>query len=153
MLQDMKRTFRSTAITFFFVLFAGLLLTQQAVTLAQLSKTVSSIGFVKTVGIEMYSDVGLKNSVSSIDWGSIAPGSTKNVIVYIRNEGDSAVNLIMNSSNWTPSNASTYMTLTWNYLGQSINAGTTIQVTFSLSVMADIQGITNFSFDIIIECK
>jgi len=56
----------------------------------------------------------------------------------------------MYTSNWNPSNASDYMTLSWDYGGQSINPDEVVQVTFTLSVDASIDGITGFSFDITI---
>jgi hypothetical protein len=42
------------------------------------------------------------------------------------------------------------MTLNWDYGGQSIDVDEVVQVTFTLSVDASIEGITNFSFDITI---
>jgi hypothetical protein len=54
----------------------------------------------------------------------------------------------MNTTNWNPSTASNYMTLTWNYSGQSINTGAAVQVKLTLSLSANVTGITNFSFDI-----
>jgi len=56
----------------------------------------------------------------------------------------------MYASNWSPSNASDYLTLSWDYGGQSINPDDVAQVTFTLSVDASIEGITSFSFDITI---
>jgi len=56
----------------------------------------------------------------------------------------------MYTSNWSPSNASDYMSLSWDYGGQSIDVDEVVQVTFTLSVDASIEGITNFSFDITI---
>jgi len=112
------------------------------------SKTIPNVGSVKAVGVGVYWDAALTNKVSSIDWGVLDPGSNKNVTVYIRNEGNSAVSLTMNIANWNPSTASNYMTLTWNYGGQSINAGAVIQVKLTLLVSASVAGITNFGFDI-----
>ena len=46
--------------------------------------------------------------------------------------------------------AEQYLTFYWNYSGQGINAGGVIQVTFTLAVSENIDGVTNFSFDITI---
>ena len=113
-------------------------------------KTVSNVGSVKAIGVGVYSDENCTSEVSFIDWGMLEPGSSENVTVYIRNEGNSVASLSMDTSNWIPSNASDYITLSWDYGGVSITPGEVVQVTFSLSVSASIEGITSFSFDIVV---
>jgi len=56
----------------------------------------------------------------------------------------------MATSNWSPSNASSFMALSWDYGGQTLNVDEVIQVKLTLSVSASIEGITDFSFDIVI---
>jgi hypothetical protein len=131
-------------VTFVLILFMA----TQVTSLIIASKTIPNVGSLKTVGVGVYFDTALTNKVSSIDWGALDLGSNKNVTVYIRNEGNLAVSLTMNTANWTPSTTSNYMTLTWNYGGQSVNVGAVIQVKLTLSVSASATGITNFSFDI-----
>lgn len=131
-------------VTFVLILFMA----TQVTSLIIASKTIPNVGSLKTVGVGVYFDTALTNKVSSIDWGVLDLGSNKNGTVYIRNEGNSAVSLTMNTANWNPSTTSNYMTLTWNYGGQSVNVGAVIQVKLTLSVSASAAGITNFSFDI-----
>ncbi len=114
----------------------------------QTNQTISNVGSVKAVGLGIYWDEAHTNAVSSINWGLLEPGSSENVAVYMRNEGNTTATLSMATSSWNPSDASDYMTLTWNYDEQPIAAGDTIQVTFILSVSSSIEGITSFSFDI-----
>lgn len=114
------------------------------------NKTIPNTGSVNAVGVGVYWDQASTNPVSSISWGTMDPGSNKNVTVYIKNEGNTAATLAMTTSNWNPSSASTYITLSWNYGGQTLNAGDVIQVRLTLSVSPNISGITNFSFDITI---
>ena len=122
----------------------------QVLSSLQTSRTISNSGAVKAIGVGVYWDDECTSPVSSIDWGIIEPGSSKDVACYIRNEGNSASTLSMNTSNWNPSSAKTYITLSWNYGGQSINPNEVVEVTFTLSISASIQGITSFSFDITI---
>jgi len=138
---------------------ATLLLIGCALSLSMLTQVMSSMqtntkisnqGALKTVGVGVYWDSGLTNKVSSIDWGILEPGSNVNKTVYIRNEGNAAATLSMTTSNWNPSNASNYLTLTWNYGGQTLNVNEAIQVKFTLSASSSVTGITNFSFDITI---
>jgi hypothetical protein len=114
------------------------------------SKTVSNAGSVKGVGVGIYSDQACTSAISSINWGMIDPGSNVNKTVYIRNEGTTTATLSMTTSNWNPANASSYMTLSWNYGGQSLNVNQVIQIKLTLSVSVSVKGITSFSFDITI---
>jgi hypothetical protein len=114
------------------------------------TKTVPNVGTIKTIGVGIYSDQACVNSISSIDWGIVSPGSNVNKTVYIRNEGNAAATLTMTASNWTPSNSPNYMTLRWDYAGQSLSKGQVIQVKFTLGVSSSIAGIASFGFDLTI---
>ncbi len=120
--------------------------------LAQLTirTSIGSTGTIKTMGLGVYWDGNCSTTVSSIAWGMIEPGSAKNVAVYLKNEGNIVVALSLDATNWSPENAKDYLTLSWNHGGQSISPDEVIQVTFTLTVSSDAQGITGFSFDIII---
>jgi hypothetical protein len=128
----------------------GLSLVSQASPATQTSKTLSSTGNIQTIGVGVYSDYQCNTFLSSIPWGTLEPGESQSVICYIRNEGNSPSTLSMYTSNWNPSTAEDYLTLSWNYNGQSINVDASVQVTFTLSVDESIEGVTNFSFDITI---
>lgn len=112
--------------------------------------TLPNVGTIKGIGVGVYWDSGCSNQVTSVDWGTVEPGSTKNVTVFIRNEGNVPETLSLETENWNPQNASSYMSLTWDYGGQAINVDEVVQVTLSLSISDTIEGITNFSFDIVI---
>ena len=105
---------------------------------------------VEGFGAEIYWDQGCTNRTRSIDWGPIEPDSNSTVIIYVRNEGDSAVSLWMATSHWTPSVASGYITLTWTYSGRTLSADEVIPIELNLNVSPTISGITDFSFDIAI---
>jgi len=108
------------------------------------------VATVETVGAGVYWDSGCSNRVSLIEWGTIEAGSVKMVTVYVRNEGDVAVSLSLGTKNWSPSTASNYMSLDWNYAGETINPNQVIKTTLELSISPNIKGITTFSFDIVI---
>jgi hypothetical protein len=114
------------------------------------TETISSVGSLKTIDIEAYWDENLTNRVTGINWGLLEPGDQKSFSIYLHNEGNSALTLSMSTSNWNPSAAATYLTLSWDYNGQTIEADKNLQVTLTLNVNASITGITNFSFDIIV---
>ena len=122
----------------------------QAMSAVQTSRTVSNAGEVTTVGVGIYWDSSCNNALSSIDWGTLDPGSNKNIICYIQNDGNSPSTLSLQTSNWNPSEAETYLTLTWDYDGHSLSVDEVVQVTLTLTISETTEGITNFSFDITI---
>jgi hypothetical protein len=107
-------------------------------------------GSIKGINIGLYSDQACTTQVESIQWGLIEPGATANQTVYIRNEGDSKTVLTMTLSNWNPTTSSDHINVTWNYAGQTLNINQVIPVAFTLHISENIQGVTNFSFDITI---
>lgn len=107
-------------------------------------------GNVKAIDVEIYWDSDYTNEVSIIDWGIIEPGTTENMAFYILNTGNSNVMLSMNITNWSPSSAANYITLSWDYEGQSIGPNRVLLTTLTLSMSPNIQGITSFSFDIVV---
>ena len=128
----------------------SLCLIGQVLSAVQTNRTVSNVGAVKAIGVGVYWDQACANTVTSIDWGIIEPGSSVNKTCYIRNEGNSVSTLALQTSNWNPSNATGYMSLTWDYGGQPLGLGGFLEVTFTLAVDPAISGIETFSFDITI---
>lgn len=112
------------------------------------SRIISNVGSVKGIGVGIYWDSACTNRTSSINWGSLDPGSNKTVTVYVRNEGNAVATLSKAEQNWNPSAASNYMTLSWNYLGQTLSVNQVFQVKLTLIVSSTVSGITNFSFDL-----
>jgi hypothetical protein len=131
-----------------YVLFLSLL--GPAMSSAQMSKTIGNAGSVTAVGVGVYWNSDGTNPVSSFSWGMIDPGTNESITCYIKNEGNSAVTLSMSTSSWNPSNATQYMTLSWNLGGATLTPGQIKAATFTLAVSASVHGITSFSFNIII---
>ena len=118
--------------------------------LVQTSRTISNVGLMKGIGVGIYWNSACTNRTSSIDWGLLDPGSDKIVTVYVRNEGNAVVTLSKATQNWNPSTASSYITLNWNYAGQTLSVNQVLQIKLTLVVSSSISGITSFSFDITI---
>jgi len=102
------------------------------------------------VTLEIFYDSECTNPVSSIDWGQVEPGDTSNATVYVKNLGDTGVNLYLNTQNWDPSEASQYISLDWNYTGVVLEPGERIPVQLTLTVSESATGITDFSFEIVV---
>jgi len=106
-------------------------------------------GGTNTVEISIYSDNQCSNPLSSIEWGTLELGSSKNTICFIKNEGNTVLFLSLKTSNWNPKTAFKDITVTWDYDGRSLNPSEVIQVSLTLSV-ADKTDLTNLSVDITI---
>ena len=127
----------------------GLSLVSQAFPATQTSKKLSSTGSIQTSAeIGVYSNFQCTTPLTSLSWGTLEPGESQAIVCYIKNEGDTALTLLMYPSGWNPTEATDYLTLSWNYDGNPISPHTSVQVTFTLSVDESIEGITTFSFDV-----
>jgi hypothetical protein len=133
------------------VVFGALLIGvfETTLSLVQNSNTVSSVGTIKGVGVGIYSEYACTNKVTSINWGVLDPGSNKTTIVYVRNEGNTAATLSQTTQNWNPTAASSYLTMRWDYAGQTLSVNQILQVKLTLTISSTVTGITNFSFDIL----
>jgi len=100
--------------------------------------------------IGVYSDGDCSSNASSVDWGDIEPGSVQNVSLFVRNEGTVAADLFLTTGDWSPSNASEFLTLTWDYSGRTLDLFEIVPITLTLQVSPSVSGIKSFSFDIII---
>jgi hypothetical protein len=111
---------------------------------------IQSSGAVKAIGVSVYWDAACTDEVTAIGWSTLEAGSSENKAVYIKNTGNAAATLFLDTDNWNPSAASQYITLDWDYAGQSVDSDVVVEVVLTLTVSQDISGITDFSFDIII---
>ena len=120
-------------------------LTLAAVTVNQ---TLTSSGTITTgPNIGVFSDSACTNAVTSISWGSVEAGGSVSQTVYIENTGGTVVAPSISVSNWSPSNANTYISLAWSALPSSISPGVSsaVAVTLTLTVSSSITDITSFS--------
>jgi hypothetical protein len=114
------------------------------------NKTVQSYGTIKAVNVGVYWNSACTNVTSSINWGMLSPGGSKNFTLYVKNEGNVAVKLSLVTQNWNPTSAPTYVGLSWNREAQTVTSGSVVAAILTLSVSSSISGITNFSMDIVI---
>ena len=128
----------------------GLFLTLLTTGLLMSSQTLQSSGTVTAVNVGVYSDSGCTQNCTSIDWGTIAPGNTTTRTVYVKNIGTLPITLSMTTGSWVPSNANTYISLSWNRGGTVLSVGQSTTATLTLSASSSAGNITSFSFNIVI---
>jgi hypothetical protein len=120
-----------------------------ASTLLMAYQTIPNTGNVKAAGVYVYWDSECTNNVTTIDWGFLPPGAATNLPVYVKNGGTVPVILSMTTENWDPSQAAGNVTLSWNRENHVLSSGAVVQAVLTLSISADIDGVSSFSFDII----
>lgn len=114
------------------------------------SKSVVHASSIKGIGTGIYWDQNCTNSTLSLDWGLITSGSNNTLTVYVRNEGNSEITLLLRTSNWNPSISSDYISLNWNYSGQVLSTSQMIPLKLTLTVNSNTSEITGFEFDTIL---
>lgn len=122
-----------------------------AINMLQLSRfRISNVVAIKTVGVSVWHDVNLTIQVSFIDWGVIGPSENRTVVCYVKNEANVLSTLSLTTESWQPTNATTWISLSWNLEGATIQVGEALQADLTLTVSQNIENITTFSFDIVI---
>lgn len=101
-------------------------------------------------GFGVYSDQGCNSRISRCDWGTLTPGMSKNMVVYVRNEGQIPIILQKQMLNVNPTNLESYLSTEWDYNGQMLNAGQVLRVLLVLRVTSQVLTINNFSYDFVI---
>jgi hypothetical protein len=101
---------------------------------------IPSVGIVKTVGVEAFWDINCTSMVTEINWGLVEPGYHVNATIYLRNEGNTPITLSLNTENWNPSNASNYIALNWDYVGQTVDPGVVMRTDLTLAVSPNTTG-------------
>lgn len=124
----------------------ALALTVTTYSITDVNKNVSSYGTITTTpNLGVFSDSGCTISMSTINWGSVQAGTSVNQTVYVENTGTGTMTLGLIASNWSPSTAATYLTVTWNQQGTQLTAGQSTEATITLTVASTVTGFTSFS--------
>jgi hypothetical protein len=100
--------------------------------------------------INLYCDVECNQPLTQVDWGDIEAGSVSQATVYVKNDGQTSSTLTLSSNNWNPSALQNYLTLGWDYSGQTIDSGQVLEITLSLMVDSDCPPTPSFDLQIVI---
>ena len=115
------------------------------------NQNISSSGTITaSPNVSVYSDSACTNAISTINWGSIEAGGSASQTIYVKNTGGALMTLSLAVSGWSPTSASSYVTVTWTEQGVQIAAGQSVAVTLTLTVSSSETGITTFSNTIVI---
>jgi archaellum component FlaG (FlaF/FlaG flagellin family) len=128
----------------------GLILTVTTTGLLSVSQSVSSSGTVTAVNVGVYSNSICTTPLTSINWGTLAPGDSTTYTFYVKNTGNSQITLSMTKTGWNPSGADGPITITWNRESTTLAPGASTSAALTLSVSSGISGISEFNVNIVI---
>lgn len=86
-------------------------------------------------------------ALSSFNWGTLSPGASSTLVLYVQNQGNTAVTLSKGMTNINPSNLSTYLTLNWDYSNQALNPGAILKIALNLTLSPNTPATANFGFN------
>lgn len=113
-------------------------------------QVIPSTGSIVAINIGVYQDSNCSQVLNSIPWGILTPNQTKTFTCYVKNLGATQARLSMFTSAWDPSNASSYILLTWNRIDYLLNATLSVLATLTLKIFPNITGITTFKMNVTI---
>jgi len=99
-----------------------------------------------TIGVATYWDLTATRLCKSIDWGSLSPGETRTVVVYVKNTGHGPITGSFTLMSWDPPEAEDFLPLEWNFGDQPLLPGRIRPTHFTLKVSPNIRNITSFFF-------
>jgi hypothetical protein len=111
---------------------------------------IPTIGNIVTVNVAVFSDPTCTTQIVMIDWGTLAPGESKTIICYIKSLSNVDSSFSMSIANWNSTQASLYLSVSWNREGYLAKPNEVVPASFTLLVDSAVQNVTGFSFDVII---
>jgi hypothetical protein len=129
---------------------AVIVMMTSALALIQPSTTVTHTGAIQALNVGVYQDSACTQSLSTLNWGTMPPGTSASRTIYVKNTGNAAVTLNMTVTAWNPTIASSYITLTWNQQNAQLATGNSVSALLVLSVSASVNGFTDFNCTTII---
>jgi hypothetical protein len=129
---------------------AGILLTVTTAAVLSANQSVPLNGTITAVNLGIYTDSACTQTCTALNVGTINSGGTGTQTVYIKNTGTVSETLTMTESNWSPANANTYLTLTWNQQNTVLPAGQSIEATLTLTAASNTGSLTTFSCSVTI---
>ena len=111
---------------------------------------IPTVGNIVTVNVAVFSDHACTSQIVMIDWGTLAPGESKIITCYIKSLSNVDSSFSMSAANWNSTQASLYLSVSWNREGYLAKPNEVVPASFTLHVDSAVQNVTGFSFDVII---
>jgi hypothetical protein len=99
----------------------------------------------------LYKDQETAQACTNIDWDSISTQSSTTRTIYVKNTGNITETLHMTTSDWTPTEVSSMLSLAWDKESFSLASGEVVAATLTLTMGQDTGTVDSFDFNTIIE--
>lgn len=119
-----------------------------AIQILSQEKTFRSSAVLASLDLGVYWNASGNSAVIDMDWGLLHPASNESKTIYVRNQGNTNVILFINATDWSPTTALNYITLTSDYRMQTIMPNQTIPITLTLRVSASVNELKSFNFNV-----
>ena len=140
----------SRGLSFGFVTIALVAVVGLALAAQYFQVKIPTIGNIVTVNVAVFSDPACTTQVVMIDWGTLAPDESKTIICYIKILPNVDSSFSMSAANWNSTQASLYLSVSWNREGYFAEPNEVVPASFTLHVDSAVQNVTGFSFDVVI---
>ena len=141
---------RKPEFAFLLAVTAALVLAAATYGLLAYQTRIPATGNIEAVLVDVYGDQACTVKLTSIDWGVLSPGQNKSFTCYVKSQSNVNATLSLSTGNWNPPSAAGYISLGWNREGYKVMPGEAVQSVLNLLVSSGIQGVSSFSFDIVI---
>jgi hypothetical protein len=126
-------------------------LVSSAVTSASKSQSVPSKGQLTVINLGLYSDSACTSNLTTLDFGAITAGGASVIACWIKNTGNSNEALSLATNTWSPTNASQWLTVSWNQAGTILAKNQAVAANLTLNVSPSVNpSLSNFTFNVVI---
>ena len=108
--------------------------------------TFMSVGEIRSIGVNCFVDSMCTIPVTSLNWGVLSPGDVIYRTIYVKNTGNVNMTTTMTTSFWSPIEAPTVMTITWNLERALLKPSEVRRGNLCLTLATDTKMIQSFTF-------
>ena len=102
------------------------------------------------IELDIFTDPQCTKRMTTINWGELKAGDSSHKNIYIKNSGETKITLGMYTENWSSTQASDHMRLSWDYNGLLLQPNQVLNIDLELEIDQDCPELSQYGFDIII---
>ena len=103
----------------------------------------ASVAVIEVAG---FLEAACINPLSTLTWPPLSPGESAWKLVYVNSTGTIPAVLNLTTADWTPPEAEALVSYTWDIEGVTILPNTILQANITLTLAADMEDVTTFTF-------
>jgi hypothetical protein len=142
---------QNVSITIIIALVAsGALLTITTLGLLSTTQEVPFEGTITTLNVNVYLDQECTQNCTSMSWGGVYAGESQTQKIYIKNTGNTPIELSMTITDWNPTTANGPISMAWNKENYILEQEEIVEATLTLTISENINDITDFGYKMLI---